>query len=233
MSGATILLVDDEESVQRLLTFPLEKEGFKVVQARDGEEALERFSRENVDLVVLDVMLPKLDGLEVCRRLRAESIVPIIMLTARDDEVDKVLGLELGADDYITKPFSIREFRSRVRALLRRARVAATTAQTDEVIEIDGLRIDVPRRAVEVRGEEASLTYAEFEILRALAADPGRVQTRPMLLEALWGSSSYRDPRTIDVHIRHLREKLEAEPGEPEYIFTVRGVGYRFRERIT
>jgi DNA-binding response OmpR family regulator len=211
----------------------LEKEGFKVVQARDGEEALERFSRENVDLVVLDVMLPKLDGLEVCRRLRAESIVPIIMLTARDDEVDKVLGLELGADDYITKPFSIREFRSRVRALLRRARVAATTAQTDEVIEIDGLRIDVPRRAVEVRGEEASLTYAEFEILRALAADPGRVQTRPMLLEALWGSSSYRDPRTIDVHIRHLREKLEAEPGEPEYIFTVRGVGYRFRERIT
>ena len=233
MSGATILLVDDEESVQRLLTFPLEKEGFKVVQARDGEEALERFSRENVDLVVLDVMLPKLDGLEVCRRLRAESIVPIIMLTARDDEVDKVLGLELGADDYITKPFSIREFRSRVRALLRRARVAATTAQTDEVIEIDGLRIDIPRRAVEVRGEEASLTYAEFEILRALAADPGRVQTRPMLLEALWGSSSYRDPRTIDVHIRHLREKLEAEPGDPEYIFTVRGVGYRFRERIT
>ena len=231
MSGATILLVDDEESVQRLLTFPLEKEGFRVVQARDGEEALECFARETVDLVVLDIMLPKLDGLEVCRRLRADSIVPIIMLTARDDEVDKVLGLELGADDYITKPFSIREFRSRVRALLRRAQLSASTTTTDEVIEIDRLRIDVPRRSVEVRGDDAGLTYAEFEILRAFAADPGRVQTRPMLLEALWGSSSYRDPRTIDVHIRHLREKLELDPSEPEYIFTVRGVGYRFRER--
>ena len=232
MSGATILLVDDEESVQRLLTFPLEKEGFRVVQARDGEEALERFAHEDVDLVVLDIMLPKLDGLEVCRRLRADSIVPIIMLTARDDEVDKVLGLELGADDYITKPFSIREFRSRVRALLRRAQLSASPTPTDEVIEIDRLKIDVPRRSVEMRGDEGSLTYAEFEILRALAADPGRVQTRPMLLEALWGSSSYRDPRTIDVHIRHLREKLELDPGEPEYIFTVRGVGYRFRERV-
>ncbi len=233
MSGATILLVDDEESVQRLLTFPLEKEGFRVLQARDGEEALERFGRETVDLVVLDVMLPKVDGLEVCRRLRADSIVPIIMLTARDDEVDKVLGLELGADDYITKPFSIREFRSRVRALLRRAQLSSTPQQSDEVLEIDGLRIDVPRRTVDVREEEASLTYAEFEILRALATDPGRVLTRPMLLEALWGSSSYRDPRTIDVHIRHLREKLERDPREPEYIFTVRGVGYRFRERTS
>jgi DNA-binding response OmpR family regulator len=233
LSGSTILLVDDEESIQRLLTFPLEKEGFRVLQARDGEEALERFGRESVDLVVLDIMLPKVDGLEVCRRLRAESIVPIIMLTARDDEVDKVLGLELGADDYITKPFSIREFRSRVRALLRRAQLSSAPPQSDEVIEIDGLRIDVPRRSVEVRDEDASLTYAEFEILRALASDPGRVLTRPMLLEALWGSSSYRDPRTIDVHIRHLREKLESEPREPEYIFTVRGVGYRFRERTS
>ena len=232
MSGATILLVDDEEPVQRLLTFPLEKEGFKVVQARDGEEALERFSGESIDLVVLDVMLPKIDGLEVCRRLRAKSIVPIIMLTARDDEVDKILGLELGADDYITKPFSIREFRSRVRALLRRAQLLATMSPPDEIIELHQLRIDVPRRVVEVRGAEANLTYAEFEILRALAAAPGRVQTRPMLLEALWGSSSYRDPRTIDVHIRHLREKVEQEPGEPEYIFTVRGVGYRFRESM-
>jgi len=233
LSGATILLVDDEESVQRLLTFPLEKEGFRVLQARDGEEALERFGRETVDLVVLDLMLPKVDGLEVCRRLRAESIVPIIILTARDDEVDKVLGLELGADDYMTKPFSIREFRSRVRALLRRAQLSSAPPQGDEVIEIDGLRIDVPRRSVEVRDANASLTYAEFEILRALASDPGRVLTRPMLLEALWGSSSYRDPRTIDVHIRHLREKLEREPREPEYIFTVRGVGYRFRERAS
>ncbi|MCY4086051.1 MAG: response regulator transcription factor [Actinomycetia bacterium] len=231
MSAATILLVDDEESVQRLLTFPLEREGFRVIQARDGEEALDHFSSEQVDLVVLDVMLPKLDGLEVCRRLRGDSIVPIIMLTARDEEVDKVLGLELGADDYITKPFSIREFRSRVRALLRRAQLTASAPQSDEVVEVDGLAIDIPRRVVERDGKQIALTYAEFEILRALASSPGRVLSRPMLLEALWGSSSYRDPRTIDVHIRHLREKIEHDPREPEFIFTVRGVGYRFRER--
>src|SRR3982751_775545 len=147
--SSTILLVDDEESIQKLLTYPLEREGFRVLQARDGEEALARFAAEHVDLVVLDLMLPKLDGLEVCKRLRARSAVPIIMLTARDDELDKVLGLELGADDYITKPFSIREFRSRVRALLRRARATPPPA-ADERIESAGLVIDVPRRLVEV-----------------------------------------------------------------------------------
>jgi DNA-binding response OmpR family regulator len=225
----TILLVDDEDSVQKLLTFPLEREGFRVVHARDGEEALERFSETSVDLVVLDLMLPKLDGLEVCRRLRALSSVPIIMLTARGDELDKVVGLELGADDYITKPFSIREFRSRIRALLRRAQLPAQ-AQASEVIEVDGVRIDVGRRAVAVRGEPVQLTYLEFELLRALAADAGRVYSRQMLLDRLWGGSDYRDPRTIDVHVRHLREKIERDPGRPEYLFTVRGVGYRFRE---
>ena len=177
-------------------------------------------------------MLPRLDGLEVCKRLRATSTVPIIMLTARDDELDKVIGLELGADDYITKPFSIREFRSRVRALLRRARAPHTSLDVvEEVIEHDGLRIDVPRRIVEVRGAAVQLTYVEFELLRTLAAQPGRVFSRRMLLEALWKSADYRDPRTIDVHVRHLREKLEAEPRTPEYILTVRGVGYRFRDR--
>src|ERR671926_1470142 len=150
---STVLLVDDEDSVQKLLTFPLEREGFRVLQARDGEEALRRFHGETVDLVVLDVMLPKLDGLEVCRRLRAESNVPIIMLTARDDELDKVLGLELGADDYITKPFSIREFRSRVRALLRRAATPPQAPPGQEVISSDGLVIDVAKRTVEVRGQ--------------------------------------------------------------------------------
>jgi DNA-binding response OmpR family regulator len=228
--SATILLVDDEEAVQKLLTFPLEQEGYRVVQARDGEEALELFDAEHVDLVVLDVMLPKLDGLEVCKRLRGRSLVPIIMLTARDDELDKVLGLELGADDYITKPFSIREFRSRVRALLRRAGAQPTGGEPDEVIDVDGLRIDVGRRRVEVRGEPAQLTYVEFELLRTLAARPGRVFSRQMLLEALWGDSAYREPRTIDVHIRHLREKLEHDPAAPEFIVTVRGVGYRFRD---
>jgi DNA-binding response OmpR family regulator len=228
-AAPTILLVDDEDAVRKVLAFPLEKDGYVVVQAGDGEEALKRFEEQPVDLVVLDIMLPRLDGLEVCKRLRATSTVPIIMLTARDDELDKVLGLELGADDYITKPFSIREFRSRVRALLRRARAPHVPAE--ERIEADGLVIDVPRRAVEVRGAPVQLTYVEFELLRTLAGSPGRVFSRRMLLEALWKSADYRDPRTIDVHVRHLREKLEAEPRVPEYILTVRGVGYRFTDR--
>ncbi len=228
----TILLVDDEESVRTVLAFPLERDGYTVVQAADGEEALERFASEPPDLVVLDLMLPRLDGLEVCKRLRASSTVPIIMLTARDDELDKVIGLELGADDYITKPFSIREFRSRVRALLRRARtIQLPQGGLDERIELGELVIDVPRRIVEVRGEVVPLTYVEFELLRTLASQPGRVFSRRMLLEALWKSADYRDPRTIDVHVRHLREKLEAEPRTPEFILTVRGVGYRFRDR--
>jgi DNA-binding response OmpR family regulator len=229
--SSTILLVDDEDSVQKLLAYPLERDGFRVLQARDGEEALERFASERVDLVVLDVMLPKLDGLEVCKRLRAESEVPIIMLTARDDELDKVLGLELGADDYITKPFSIREFRSRVRALLRRASVPRFDQTDGDVISVDGLEIDLARRSVRVRDAAVQLTYVEFELLRTLASNPGRVYNRRMLLEALWGGADYRDPRTIDVHIRHLREKLERDPAEPAYILTIRGVGYRFRDR--
>jgi DNA-binding response OmpR family regulator len=228
--SATILLVDDEDAVQKLLTYPLERDGYRVVSARDGEEALERFGQEHIDLVVLDIMLPKLDGLEVCKRLRATSQVPIIMLTARDDELDKVVGLELGADDYITKPFSIREFRSRVRALLRRAAVSTAALEDSEKISADGLVIDLGRRSVEVAGEPVQLTYVEFEILRTMASRPGHVFTRRILLEQLWGDASYRDPRTIDVHIRHLREKLEADAHDPRFILTVRGVGYRFRE---
>ena len=229
--SSTILLVDDEDSIQKLLAYPLEREGYRVLQARDGEEALERFASERVDLVVLDIMLPKLDGLEVCKRLRAESEVPIIMLTARDDELDKVLGLELGADDYITKPFSIREFRSRVRALLRRAAVSRQVDEDGELISAEGLTIDLARRVVEIGGDRVQLTYVEFELLRILASNPGRVYSRRMLLEALWGGADYREPRTIDVHVRHLREKLERDPADPEYILTVRGVGYRFRDR--
>ena len=230
--SSTILLVDDEDSVQKLLSYPLERDGFRVLGAKDGEEALAKFAAESVDLVVLDLMLPKLDGLEVCKRLRAQSTVPIIMLTARDDELDKVLGLELGADDYITKPFSIREFRSRVRALLRRASLPAQEDRREsETIEADGLVVDPSRRSVEVRGAPVQLTYVEFELLRTLAGNPGRVFSRRQLLEALWGDSSYREPRTIDVHVRHLREKIERDPRKPEYLFTVRGVGYRFRDR--
>ena len=229
--SATILLVDDEEAVQKLLTYPLERDGYTVVQARDGEEALDRFADRSIDLVVLDLMLPKVDGLEVCRRLRARSMVPIIMLTARDDELDKVVGLELGADDYITKPFSIREFRSRVRALLRRVAAQRAEPPDADVIERADVRIDPSKRTVDVRGEPVQLTYVEFEILRTLASHPGHVYTRRMLLESLWGDADYRDQRTIDVHVRHIREKIEQEPREPELILTVRGVGYRFRDR--
>jgi len=226
---STILLVDDEDSIQTLLTYPLERDGYRVVQARDGEEALERFAEEDVDLVVLDVMLPKLVGLEVCKRLRGESTVPIIMLTARGDELDKVLGLELGADDYITKPFSIREFRSRIRALLRRAVTPHLARDRDEMIERDELKIDIPRRTVEIRDEVVQLTFIEFELLVVLASSPGVVFSRRELLERLRGSADYREPRTIDVHVRHLREKIERDPGNPELILTIRGAGYRFR----
>ncbi|HLE99940.1 MAG TPA: response regulator transcription factor [Gaiellaceae bacterium] len=228
-SSSTILLVDDEESIQTLLTYPLERDGYQVVQARDGEEALRRFGEEDVDLVVLDVMLPRLDGLEVCRRLRTQSNVPIIMLTARGEELDKVLGLELGADDYITKPFSIREFRSRVRALLRRAASAPPGTVREEVIERGELRVDIPRRSVEVRGETVELTFIEFEMLVLLASSPGVVFSRRELLERLRGGAEYREPRTIDVHVRHLREKIERDPSDPELILTIRGAGYRFR----
>ena len=226
----TILLVDDEDSIQKLLTYPLERDGYRVVQARDGEEALKRFSEEDIDLVVLDIMLPKIDGLEVCKRLRAGSTVPIIMLTARDDELDKVLGLELGADDYITKPVLIREFRSRVRAVLRRAATPHLGGRREETIDRGDVRIDLPRRTVEVRGEAVQLTFVEFELLALLASNPGVVYSRRQLLERLRGGADYREPRTIDVHVRHLREKIEEEPREPELILTVRGAGYRFRD---
>ena len=226
-----ILLADDEQSIQTLLSYPLQKDGYEVVRASDGREALARFAEQTFDLVVLDVMMPRMDGLEVCRKLRARSSVPIIMLTAKAEEIDKVVGLELGADDYITKPFSMREFRSRVKAALRRAGMSQPTDDDGDVpLATHELRVDPAKRSVEVRGEGIALTFVEFEILIALARSPGRVFTRDMLLTRIWGDSAYRDPRTIDVHIRHLREKLEVDAKEPEYLFTVRGVGYRFRD---
>ncbi len=226
-----ILLVDDELSVQKLLGYPLRKDGYDVVPALDGREAIEAVRDQRFDLVVLDLMLPHVNGLEVCRRLRATSSVPIIMLTARDEESDKVQGLELGADDYITKPFSVREFRSRVKAVLRRAELTKGEEPSEAPIEDGELRIDFEKRAVTHVGEDVSLTYVEFEILAALARNPGRVYNRMVLLERVWGDASYRDPRTVDVHIRHLREKLEHDPKVPKLILTVRGVGYRFRDR--
>jgi DNA-binding response OmpR family regulator len=183
------------------------------------------------------VAMPHIDGLEVCRRLRASSSVPIIMLTAKAEEIDKVLGLELGADDYITKPFSIREFRSRVKAALRRSSMGAASGSSErddsgeEPIDAGELRIDFDKRSVRLADEPVRTTFVEFEILGLLARNPGRVFSREALLDRIWGDSAYPDPRTIDVHIRHLREKLERDPKEPEYVFTVRGVGYRFRDR--
>jgi two-component system, OmpR family, response regulator len=228
--SARILLVDDEQSIQTLLSYPLRKDGYHVTSALDGGEALRRFDEGRFDLVILDLMLPRIGGVEVCRQLRSRSQVPIIMLTAKGSETDKVAGLEVGADDYITKPFSMREFRSRVKAALRRSRMVERMSEEGGTIETGELKIDFDRRLVSLAGEEVKVTYVEFEILGALARSPGRVLTREILLEHVWGGSDYRDPRTVDVHIRHLREKLEADPKEPEYLFTVRGVGYRFRE---
>jgi DNA-binding response OmpR family regulator len=227
--SARILLVDDEQSIQTLLSYPLRKDGYHVTSALDGSEALRRFEEGRFDLVILDLMLPRVGGVEVCRQLRSRSQVPIIMLTAKGSETDKVAGLEVGADDYITKPFSMREFRSRVKAALRRSRMVERASE-DETIETGELTIDFDRRMVTLGSEEVKVTYVEFEILGALARSPGRVLTRETLLEHVWGDSDYRDPRTVDVHIRHLREKLEKDAKEPEYLFTVRGVGYRFRE---
>jgi DNA-binding response OmpR family regulator len=228
--SARILLVDDEQSIQTLLSYPLRKDGYHVTSALDGHEALRRFEEGRFDLVILDLMLPHMGGVEVCRQLRSRSQVPIIMLTAKGSETDKVAGLEVGADDYITKPFSMREFRSRVKAALRRSRMVERTIEEGGSIETGELTIDFDRRMVTLGEEEIRVTYVEFEILGALARSPGRVLTRETLLEHVWGDSDYRDPRTVDVHIRHLREKLETDPKEPDYLFTVRGVGYRFRE---
>jgi two-component system response regulator RegX3 len=225
-----VLVVEDEESYSDALAYSLRKEGFEVAVANTGPAALTEFDRNGADLVLLDLMLPGLPGTEVCRQIRQTSNVPVIMVSAKDDEVDKVVGLELGADDYITKPFLIREFRSRVRAVLRRAATPHLGGRREESIDRGDVKIDLPRRTVEVRGESVQLTFVEFELLALLASNPGVVYSRRQLLERLRGGADYREPRTIDVHVRHLREKIEEEPREPELILTVRGAGYRFRD---
>jgi DNA-binding response OmpR family regulator len=229
-SAARILVVDDEESIRTLLSFPLRRDGHDVVTAVDGREALEQFDRSRPDLVLLDVMLPGLDGFEVCKQLRQRSSVPIIMLSARGEEVDRVMGLEAGADDYVTKPFSVRELRSRVRAALRRAAMPAVATGETPPIEVGDLVIDPDRRRVSVRGEDVELTHLEFELLTTMAYAPGRVFTRDMLLERAWGGAAYRERRTVDVHVLHLREKIERNPKDPQHVITVRGLGYRFRD---
>jgi len=219
---ATILLVDDEESIQKLLTFPLEREGYRVVQARDGEEALLRFQEGPVDLVVLDVMLPKLDGLEVCRRLRNEgSGVPVLVLTARADEVDTVVGLDAGADDYVTKPFRLAELLARVRALLRRGVVEAAQG-------IHGVRIDVDSHRAWMDEQELTLTAKEFDLLRVLLREHGKVVTREQLMREVWDTAWWGSTKTLDMHVSWLRKKLGDDAANPRFITTVRGVGFRF-----
>jgi len=223
-----ILVVDDEPSIVELIRVNLEDGGYEVGIAADGDEALERFSQEAWDLVILDLMLPGVDGIEVCRRIRKESQVPIIMLTAKADEIDRVLGLEMGADDYVTKPFSPRELLARVRAVLRRV---PDTVVTGELIQYGRLRLNLEKRTVEIDGERVQLTPREFDLLHLLARYPGRIFQRDYLLEQLWEYEYTGGSRTVDVHIRRLRQKLEHHPQYAEAIETVHGIGYRLRER--
>ncbi|HOK30180.1 MAG TPA: response regulator transcription factor [bacterium] len=230
MVAEKILIVDDEKPIVDSIKYTLYKEGYDVVVSYDGEDALEKVRKENPDLIILDIMLPKLSGLEVCRIIRRTSNVPIIMLTARGEDMDRVVGLELGADDYVSKPFSMRELVARIKAVLRRAKMSVSTeAKTKEKLEFDDVLIDVKGRIVLKRGIPVDLSPKEFDLLVTLAENEGRVMSREYLLNHIWGDDFYGDDRTVDVHIRWLREKLEDDPSNPEHIQTVRGIGYILR----
>ena len=224
-----ILVVDDEESYRDALSVALEREGFHVETAADGPEAIAQFDRFHPALVLLDVMLPRMSGVDVCRELRTRSQVPIIMVTARNSEIDAVVGLEVGADDYITKPFRLRELVARVRAALRRApRPGGDPGEAEEMIEVGTIRVDVARHEVVVHGELVPLPLKEFELLEFLMLNAGRVLTRDVLIDRIWGPNYFGDTKTLDVHVKRLRSKIEDDPGHPERLVTVRGVGYRF-----
>ena len=232
MAGSTIMIVEDEPAVARGVQVALEREGYTVDVAPTGEDALARFGDIAPELVLLDVRLPGIDGFEVCRRLRRETRAPILFLTARSDEVDKVVGLEIGADDYLVKPFSVRELVSRVKALLRRAYGELADTETGRTLRRGDLVIDLERRRVTRDGQRVGLTTTEFDLLRHLAARPGRVYSRAQLLELVrdYDDALEQDERTINVHISHIRDKIEPDPAQPRYIRTVRGVGYAFAE---
>ena len=219
-----VLVVEDEESYSDALAYMLRKEGFEVAIAADGHQALTEFDRFGPDIVLLDLMLPGIPGTEVCRQIRQTSGVPVIMVTAKDDEVDKVVGLELGADDYVTKPYSPRELVARIRAVLRRGHEPdlAPTA-----LEAGPVRMDVERHVVTVDGQEARLPLKEFELLEMFLRNPGRVLTRGQLIDGVWGSDYVGDTKTLDVHVKRLRSKIEPDPGDPKYLVTVRGLGYK------
>ncbi|HXY94857.1 MAG TPA: response regulator transcription factor [Acidimicrobiia bacterium] len=226
-----ILVVDDEQSYRDALRVALEREGFRVEVAIDGPDALERFDTTRPSLVLLDVMLPRISGVDVCREIRTRSQVPIIMVTARNQEIDAVVGLEVGADDYVTKPFRLRELVARVRASLRRGHGEDRGGgQVIEVLEVGDVRLDAARHEVSVRGERVSLPLKEFELLELLLANAGRVLTRDVLIDRVWGPNYYGDTKTLDVHVKRLRAKVEDDPAHPARIVTVRGVGYRYEK---
>jgi two-component system, OmpR family, response regulator RegX3 len=221
-----VLVVEDEDSFSDALSYMLRKEGFEVAVAANGNDALDEFDRGGADLVLLDLMLPGLPGTEVCRQLRARSSVPVIMLTAKDSEVDKVVGLELGADDYVTKPFSSRELVARIRAVLRRGSEAAELVPP--VLEAGPVRMDVDRHVVTVSGDSVRLPLKEFELLELLLRNAGRVLTRGQLIDRIWGADYVGDTKTLDVHVKRLRAKIEPDPAQPTFLQTVRGLGYKF-----
>jgi two-component system OmpR family response regulator len=227
-----VLAVEDDSTLLGVIKYNLVKEGYAVITASDGAQAIEAARKEHPDLVILDIMLPKLDGLEVCRILRRESNIPIIMLTARSEEIDKVVGLEIGADDYMTKPFSVKELMARVKALLRRAEMAqqhsTATVALAPMIKEGELQIDVERHAVSLGGAAIDLTHKEFDLLVFMMKNKNRVMSRDYLLEKVWGYDFAGDTRTVDVHIRWLRQKIEKDPADPKRLITVRGVGYKF-----
>lgn len=228
-----ILIVDDEKDIMDLVAYNLEKEGYETLKALDGEKALQLVRTKTPDLVVLDLMLPGIQGLEVCKRIRKvpeTAAIPIIMLTAKGEEIDKVLGLEVGADDYITKPFSVKELLARVKAVLRRSE-ARRAADQEEVFEFRGLRIDFKSYEVTVDGRTISLSPTEFRLLRFLSRNPGRVYSREQILDRVWGDDAFVEPRTVDVHVRRLRAQIEKDLNSPHYIVTVRGAGYKFVDR--
>jgi DNA-binding response OmpR family regulator len=227
VNGQKILIVDDEPSIREVVSLYLTRAGYQVTTAGDGQAALDELARRTFDLVVLDLMLPQVDGLEITRRLRATSDTPIIMLTARSEEIDRILGLELGADDYVTKPFSPQELVSRVRAVLRRMQ-RTSEAAAERPLAYGDLIVDPQKRLVEVRGQEVALTAREFDLLWTLARHPRQVFNRDQLLDLVWGITEYIDASTITVHVRRLREKIEEDPSDPRHIQTVWGVGYKF-----
>ena len=227
-AAARILLVEDESSLAETVRYALEREGFSVDVARDGRVALDRFHEGEPDLVILDLMLPTVSGLDVCRRIRASSMVPIIMVTAKDSEADKVAGLELGADDYVTKPFSVRELVSRVRAHLRRSQMTTVPTANGSILTGGPVRMDVDRHEVVIDGSSVAFPPKEFELLETFLRSPGRLLTRELLIQRIWGDDYVGDTKTLDVHVKRVRQKIERDPHDPKWLLTVRGLGYKF-----